>query len=228
MRPATLVLLASLGLCAYAQEEGALVRPKLRLPGERSYADFAIPEADFQGINPEDEEAIKDKLKALNDERAQLKEKLQAALEKMLAARRELNQILAQLDQQEAALVEYLAQKLQADKGKLAVRVRLRPIIEWLELDDAQVNQLITKQMELLDLVDIRRRIAQAARAAAAGAAPKTKKERAEKIALLKEYDQKNRRWIANIRDVIKDDQEKLDKFNLRYRRTRYSLEGGL
>ena len=225
MRSLSLVLLALSGLCAYAQEEGELVRPKLRLPGEKAYLDFSLTPADLQGLDPTDEGAIKEKLKSLNEERAQLKEKLGKATEKALAAQQELNQVLAQLDQQDAAFVQYLTQKMGAEKGKeFAVRLQLQPVIDWLALDAEKAKALIAKQLELIKIVDVQRQIAEQARAAAAGQMPKTAEERQAKIALLKDYADLNRKWIANIRAVIEGDAERVRQFELRYRRTRHDL----
>jgi hypothetical protein len=226
MRSLSLVLLALFGLCAYAQEEGELVRPKLRLPGEKVYRDFALTPADLQGLDPTDEGAIKEKLKSLNEERAQLKEKLGKAIEKATAAQQELNQVLAQLDQQDAAFVQYLTQKMGAEKGKeFAIRLQLQPVIDWLALDADKAKALIAKQLDLIEIVDVQRQIAEQARAAAAGQMPKTAEERLAKITLLKKYADLNRTWIANIRTVIADDPEKTKQFELRYRRTRYDLD---
>jgi electron transfer flavoprotein alpha subunit len=228
MRAATCAILALLGLCVYAEEEGELVRPKLRLPGERSYANFALTDADLQGVDAAEVPAVKEKIKSLNDERAALKTKLQAARDKVLAAQQDLNQVLAQLDQQDTAFVQYLTTKLGADRGKeFAVRLQLQPVIDWLDLDADKAKQLLAKQLQLIELVDLRRQIAEQARAAAAGAVPKSEDERKAKIALLKKYSDLNKQWITNIREAAASDPEKLKKFELRYRRTRYVLEGG-
>lgn len=228
MRSATLVFLALLGFCAHAQEGDSVVRPKLRMPGGRSYRNFSVSEKDLGGLGLDETQAIENKIKLLNDERGQLKAKLKAATTKVLAAQQELNQVLAQLDQQDAAFVGYLTTKLGEQKGKeLELRLRLQPVIDWLELDDTQVGQLIQKQLQLGELTTLRNQIAQQARAAAAGDVPKTKEERAAKIELLKKYTDLNKQWLANIRGVIQDDAAKLKKFEQRYRRTRYSLEGG-
>jgi len=226
MRSLSLVLLAAFGFCAYAQEEGELVRPKLRLPGEKSYLDFSLAPEELQGLDPTDEAAIKEKLKSLNEERAQLKTKLGQTREELVAAQQKLNQVLAQLDQQDAAFVQYLTQKLGAEKGKeFAIRLQLQPVIDWLALDADKAKALIAKQMELIEIVDVQRQIAEQARAAAAGEMPKTAEERFAKIALLKKYADLNRTWIANIRTIIADDPEKTRQFELRYRRTRYDLD---
>jgi chromosome segregation ATPase len=235
MRSVTLTVLVLLGLSAYAQEEGQFVQPKVRPIGGRAYRAFSIPKSIAQDLDPTQADIIQNRIQQLNEERARLKDQLKDARQEVIKAQKNANRVLDQLDQQDAAFVDYMAEKLpRAQAQEVALRLRLQPIIDWLELTPQQTADLINKQLALLQpaegpgILDVRQRIAQQARAAAVGDVPETAEERAQKIQLLKQYTELQKQWIANIRAVIENDPQKLQEFNQRYRRTRFALPAGM
>lgn len=240
MRSAAVAVFLLLGLAAYAQTERELVRPRVAVPGEREYRNFTVPK-DLEG----DEEVV-NKVKTLNQDRAKLREGLAAAHKQFLEAQKNLHAALAKLDEQTVAYVQFLTNRAGGGQaGMYAVRLELQPIISWLDLDEDQARQLVSKQVRSggLKLIELRRRITEAGRRLVEQGPAKTadesrmtpeevkqareerEKARAEQVALLKEYEALTKQWVKNIQETIAGDPEKMKKWTLRFDRTRHLLQ---
>ena len=248
MRSASVAVFVLLGLAAYAQKERELVRPRVSVPGEREYRDFTVPK-DLEG-----DEAVKERVATLNKARAEKREGLKAKLAKLLEAQVELNQVVAELDQQDVAYYQFLATRAGGGQaGQYAVRLELQPVIQWLDLSEDQAQQLVNRQVQSggMKLIELRRQITEAGREIARAELevakqggpkpwklPRTPEEvqqatqdaaareqaRQKQVALLTEYADLTKKWAENIKAVIKDDRAKMDKWTLRFGRTSHLL----
>ena len=149
MRQLTIAALFAFAVGAFAQE-GEQVRPRLDVPGERSVErQLSISPARMEAweLTDDDKAALKDKLVKLNKARAELIAKLKGAREKMAEAKKGLHRVLAELDQQEAALYAFIKPMLPDEKqADFALRVKLQPLIDWLQLSEGKAAELVTSR----------------------------------------------------------------------------------
>jgi len=231
MRSAGLVALVAFGLAAYAQE-GELLAPRVRVPGESAIQKQLSVNTDFLReleMVQDDIDSVKETVKKLNNQRAALLEQLDKARADLLAAQEKLNGVVAELGNQETVLHKYIQDRLGGDqRADYPVRVQLQPVIDWLKLTKEQVTDLVAKQRALL-ATDPRAQLAEAYRALKARPAgqPLTTDQRKPHIDLLKKCADFNQTWLKNIESVLTTDEQK-QLWNTRYRRTRYPLGGGI
>ncbi len=228
MRQAALAILVALGLYA-AAEEGPLLTPRIRVPGERDIPpEIVIPDKlqESWNMTDADRKTLKDFLDEKNRERKGLLKDLAEASKKLEESRKSYNALLSNLDGQQLAVQNKIAAIVGADKAKeYAVRAELQPIIDWLKLTDEQAGKIIEKEKALLEK-DPRQKIVAAARVsrdAAASGTPATPEERAKQIELLKSFMDFNKDWLGAIKSELTPEQQKL--WDERYRRTQYLIE---
>ncbi len=229
MRVWLLAVVAAFGLSALAQE-GELLAPRIRVPGEKAIKtklDVSTAYLEKLGMLADDIEAVKAAVAKLNAQRAELLKQLKTAQQEVAAAKRKVASIVAQLESQEKTLANYIQERLPADKrADYPIRAQLQPVIDWLDLTEDQVQQLIAKQKELL-ANDPRPELKQKARELAERPAgqPLTAEERKAHIALLKRLADFNQKWLANIESVLTDEQKRV--WRTRFRRTMFSVGTG-
>lgn len=223
MRRVMLAALVALGLCALAGES-IQVEPRVRVPGERPTLSVAESLLEALKMSPDDVKAVKAEVERLNAERPALFKAVEEAKAELRAAQKKVDDAVAALARQEAALNDFIRQRLPADQqADYAVRVQLQPVIDWLKLTSDQVNQLVAKQKELL-ANDPRERLAKASQAMATRTEPLTPEERKQHIELLKSAAAFNQAWLSNIESVLTDEQKQV--WRARYRRTAFPVEG--
>lgn len=229
MRGWSVAVVAGLGLSALAQE-GGLLAPRVRVPGEKAIrTELKVSSAYLEklGMLADDIEAVKAAVGKLNAQRAELAKRLRAAQAEVAAARRKVASIVGELESQEKTLINYIQERLPVDKrADFPVRAQLQGVIDWLELSDDQVRQLIAKQKELL-ANDPRAELKEKARALRERppGQPLSAAERKAHIALLKRAAGFETTWLANIESVLTDAQKQV--WRTRFRRTRYSVAPG-
>lgn len=218
-----LVACLSLGLNALAGE-AIQIEPRVRVPGEKPT--LAVSESLLESLRmaPDDIAAVKKEVERLNGERQALFRAVEVARNELRAAQKKVDDATAALARQEAALAEFIRQRLPADQqGDYAVREQLQPVVDWLRLTPEQANRLVAKQKELL-ANDPRARLAAASQAMAARTEPLSPDERRQHVELLKSAAAFNQAWLTNIESVLTDEQKQL--WRTRYRRTAFPIEG--
>jgi septal ring factor EnvC (AmiA/AmiB activator) len=229
MHRATIAIL--LGVCAsvFAQQ-GDIVRARIRVPGEGNiaeqfdFADWRSLLIDMQLTNEQMAE-VEAKVAELNAKRKELFATLKAAKEELEAVEQKINETSNALVSQEKELHAFIKSKAPLEKQQTYdQRAALLPLIKWLDLTDAQVNTLMTKLEPLRSASPIKEIKAGLAEEIPADLDYEARVEaRAKRVALLKQYQKFTVEWMKAIRDELTPEQQK--KWDLRYHRTRFSVE---
>ena len=227
MRQWTAALVVTFALQALAQE-GEQMIPRIDLPGERSVRkQLAISDKqmDAWDLTGDDRDSVKGKVADLNKQRAELIQKLLAARESLKQAHQGLNEALNSLRAQQAELHAYIKPMLPPDKkADFDLRVGLQSIIDWLNLSDAQADQLVQARRQLITEYGGRddNPAARLAKAATDDVTPENREQYKE---LVKKYMEFNQKWMAKVLEVLNEEQKKI--WTTRYRRTLYTIGGG-
>jgi len=227
MRQAALALFVALGLFARAQE-GALVAPRIRMPGERALQkEYVLTDKLLESWNltVSDQEAVKNRIAEANKERKALVQKLAAAEKALQDAKKNYSAALGDLEKQDTDVQKFLEQRIGPDKAKgYAIQAELQPIVAWLGLTDDQLKKIVDEEAKLLQ-DDPRPAILEGARRAreSATGAPMTADERKKQIENLTKYMNFQKQWLKNIKDQLTPDQLKI--WEERYRRTQYTTD---
>ncbi|HPD13397.1 MAG TPA: hypothetical protein PLE19_00510 [Planctomycetota bacterium] len=223
MRFVLLAVLAAFGLAAYGAEPVEL-EPRVRVPAGSPVITVSENLLKGLGMSPDDVKAVKDEVARLNEARGALLEKVAEAKKALQAAQKGVDDAVAALGSQEAALHKFIRDRLAQDRAaEYDVRLQVQPVVDWLKLNEDQVSQLVAKQAKLL-AEDPRPALEQATAAFQNRPKPKTEEEHKEYAELRKKYTETlkkyatfNQTWLANIESVLTDEQKQT--WRTRYRR---------
>ena len=227
MRQWTVALLVAFALNALAQE-GEQVMPRVDLPGEKAVQKklaISDKQMDAWDLTGEDRDSVKSKVAELNKAREGLIQKLAEARDKLKEARRGLSETLSTVHRQEAELYAFIKPMLPADKkDDFDLRVRLQPLIDWLNLSDEQAGTLVKGRRDLIAEYGGRddNPAAKLSKAASEDVTPENRKQHKELVTKYMEFNQK---WLAKVEGILNEEQKKA--WNTRYRRTLHTIKGG-